>query len=366
VPTQTEDLKESDLLVVHREEEQLDELRRALVAAEFTEVRGTSDPTELLDLCRRYQPDVVLLDLDMELEDKSTVELLSELQEAAGRDFPVPAVIGVADGTGEDDLKAAVEWGVEAILHAPFTAIEVELTVRNRLETRSLRNEMEKQGGWLEGRAQERSAKVENAEMSVLHVLARLVEYRDFKTEQRSERVGELSARIASEMGLPDEDVQWLRDAAPLHDVGMVVVPDRILLKQGELDEDERRIMTTHTTNGARILSESDLPVMQLAKEIAHTHHERWDGEGYPRGLARTEIPLAGRIVAVADAYDAMTHDRPFRDAASHDEALVEIENQGGKQFDPRVVESFLELMERERDTQRFMEMMDRERGGGD
>lgn len=362
--TQIEDLKESEILVVHQDEEQLEELRRLLVAAEFTEVRGADDPTELIDLCRRYQPDLVLIDLDLQLEDASTVELLSDLQEAAGRDFPVPAVVGVADGTEEDDRKAAVKWGVEAFVHPPFSGLDVQLTVENRLEARSLRQQMERQGGWLEGRAQDRSSKVEKAEVSVLHVLARLVEYRDFKTEQRSERVGELAARIASEMGLPDEDVKWLRDAAPLHDLGMVVVPDRILLKQGELDENEFQLMARHTTNGARILAESDLPVMQLAKEIAHTHHERWDGEGYPRGLSRTEIPLAGRIVAVADAYDAMTHDRPFRDAATHDEALEEIEREADKQFDPRVVKSFLELMERERDTQRFMEMMDRERGG--
>lgn len=185
-----------------------------------------------------------------------------------------------------------------------------------------------------------------SGQIDVLRTLARLVEYRDFEAEQHADRVGELAAQLAEEMGLSRVAVELLRSAAPLHDMGMVVVPDSILLKEGDLTTEEREIMTTHAANGARILSESDLPEMRLASEIALTHHERWDGTGYPRGLEGPEIPLSGRIVAVADCFMAITHDRPFREAESAEEALQEIEDGRGEQFDPRVVEVLLDLKE--------------------
>lgn len=184
------------------------------------------------------------------------------------------------------------------------------------------------------------------AQIGVLQTLARLVEHRDLEAERHAERVGELSARVARRLGLPDREVGLIADAAPLHDIGMVVVPDRVLLKEDELTPEERSIMTSHAANGARILSGSDLPVMRLAAEIARTHHERWDGTGYPRGLEGPEIPLSGRVVAVADAFDALTHDRPYRGATSEEETLEEIRRQRGAQFDPRVVDAFLEVVE--------------------
>lgn len=184
------------------------------------------------------------------------------------------------------------------------------------------------------------------AQLGVLQTLARLVEHRDLEAERHAERVGELSARVARRLGLPDHQVDLIADAAPLHDLGMVVVPDRVLLKEDDLTPEERSIMTSHAANGARILSGSDLPVMRLAAEIARTHHERWDGHGYPRGLEGPEIPVSGRIVAVADAFDALTHDRPHRGAASVEDALEEIRRQRGIQFDPRVVAALLEVLE--------------------
>lgn len=182
-------------------------------------------------------------------------------------------------------------------------------------------------------------------QIGVLQTLARLVEYRDFEAERHAERVGELAARLAEELGLSGEEAEMIRDAAPLHDIGMVVVPDRVLLKETELTPDEEKLMRTHAANGARILAESDIPVMRLASEIAHTHHERWDGDGYPRGLAGAEIPVAGRIVAVADSFEALTHDRPFRGAESAARALEEIRGGRGAQFDPRVVDALVELI---------------------
>ncbi len=140
-------------------------------------------------------------------------------------------------------------------------------------------------------------------------------------------------------------DVDLIRRAAPLHDVGKVGVPDGLLRKGGRLSLEETAVMRTHTTIGADILRSDHVRVLQVAEQIAWTHHERWDGQGYPRGLAGTDIPLAGRIVAVADAFDAITNDRPYRQARSSREAVDEIVRHRGTQFDPAVVDVLVRLL---------------------
>lgn len=347
MPIDYDAIKDSRIVLAGNGESPLQDLQRILTGGEYTEIRTTDDPEALLELCRRFQPDLVVIDLDL-AQDRAE-DALAHMAQERGSDYRLPSVLGVTEGASHETISRAVEWGVRDVLRKPVDDVEVLLRVRHALEARELEYQLERQSGWLERRAQERDQQHERATLGTLRVLARLVEYRDYKTEQHSERVGQLSARIARELGLPEEDVQLLREAAPLHDVGMVVVPDRILLKEGQLNEEERKILVTHAANGARILSESDLPVMQLAREIAYTHHEHWNGSGYPRGLEKREIPLAGRIVAAADAFEAMTHDRPFRDAGSVEEALEELKDQKEKQFDPHVVNALLALMERER-----------------
>lgn len=346
MPIDYETLKDSRIVLVGEDGSPVQDLQRILTGGEYTEVRTTEEPEALLQICRRFQPDLVVIDLD--LEDNRSEDALARMAEERGSDYRLPSVLGITGGASRERISRAVEWGVRDVLRKPVDEVEVLLRVRHALEARELERQLERQSGWLERRAQERDQKRERATLGTLRVLARLVEYRDYKTEQHAERVGQLSARIARELGLPEEDVRILREAAPLHDIGMVVVPDRILLKEGKLNEEERKILVTHAANGARILSESDLPVMELAREIAYTHHEHWDGNGYPRQLEKREIPLAGRIVAVADAFEAMTSDRPFRDAGSVEDALQELRDQREKQFDPHVVDALLSLMERE------------------
>jgi putative two-component system response regulator len=153
-----------------------------------------------------------------------------------------------------------------------------------------------------------------------------------------------MSALLAKQLGMADAQVSLIRRAAPLHDVGKIGVPDKILLKLGKLTEEEFAIVKTHTVIGARILSGGKFPLLRLAEEIAFSHHERWDGAGYA-GLSGTDIPLAGRIVAVADVFDALTQQRPYKPAWSVGEAIAEIERQRGQQFDPGVVEAFLRIV---------------------
>jgi putative two-component system response regulator len=182
---------------------------------------------------------------------------------------------------------------------------------------------------------------LQRARLEDLERLARVAEYRDDDTFRHTERVGRLAERLAADLGLDGEIAGILRRAAPLHDVGKIGIPDAILLKPEGLTPEEFAVIKTHTTIGERLLASSHAPVLRMGAEIASTHHERWDGAGYPAGLRAQEIPIVGRIVAVADSFDAITHSRPYRPAAPVAEAVAEIERCSAGQFDPDVVDAF-------------------------
>lgn len=196
----------------------------------------------------------------------------------------------------------------------------------------------------LEERFRERTNDLFRSRAETLHSLALAAELRDYDTAQHTKRVGENSAQVSRELRLSRSFVRVMAQAAPLHDVGKIGIPDEILLKPGSLTEDERLTMEQHTVLGSKLLAGSEGEVLQLGEEIALTHHERWDGAGYPAGVAGAKIPIAGRIVAVVDAFDAMTHDRPYRAARSIGEAESELSRCSGGQFDPEVVKAFLKL----------------------
>lgn len=199
---------------------------------------------------------------------------------------------------------------------------------------------------WLETEVARRTRELDEARAEMLQRLVVAAEYHDEETSQHTERVGAAAAEIAARMGLSAEQVKLLRQAAPLHDVGKLAIPDRILLKRGKLNEREFEVMKTHTALGARLLSGSSSAVLQMAAVIAESHHERWDGAGYPQGLAGEAIPLVGRIVAVADVFDALTHGRPYKAAWPVERAIVEVQSEAGHMFDPNVVAVFLTMHE--------------------
>jgi len=193
-------------------------------------------------------------------------------------------------------------------------------------------------------RAEEES---ERSQVGVLRAVAELMETRDPGAQAGFDEIGELTGAVARELGLEESRAEMIAAATPLHDIGMVVVPDRIVLKGGALEEQEWRTLRTHTTAGAEILDRSELPVVRVAREIALTHHERWDGSGYPEGRAGEEIPISGRIAAVCDAYTALTSKRPYRPARSREEAREEIRRGAGSHFDPEVVEALMRVLGR-------------------
>jgi PAS domain S-box-containing protein len=196
----------------------------------------------------------------------------------------------------------------------------------------------------LETKVAERTRELENARAETLQRLAVAAEYRDDDTSQHTERVGVTAAEIAVQLGLGAEEIKLLREAAPMHDVGKLAISDTILLKPGKLTVQEYEVMKTHAALGARLLSGSSSPVLQMATVIAASHQERWDGSGYPAGLAGEAIPLVGRVVAVADVFDALTHDRPYKSAWPVEHAIAEIKRASGSKFDPRVVAAFLRM----------------------
>jgi putative two-component system response regulator len=196
----------------------------------------------------------------------------------------------------------------------------------------------------LDDRVQERTRQLAQAELDTVECLARAAEYRDDDTGQHAQRVGHTAAMLARRLGLEEQRVQLIRRAAPLHDVGKIGIPDAILLKSGKLTPEEFTVMKTHATIGFEIMTRHHTPLLQLAASLAHTHHERWDGTGYPQGLAGEAIPLEGLLVAVADVFDALTHRRPYKEAWPVGDAVEEICRQGGRQFAPEVVAAFLSL----------------------
>ena len=214
----------------------------------------------------------------------------------------------------------------------------------NLLATRRLHLTLRRQNETLETRVRERTQSLEQARLEVIDPLALAAEYRDDDTNEHAQRVGRTAALLARELGVQDEQIELIRRAAPLHDIGKIGIPDAILLKRGRFTPSEIVLMQHHVEIGASILGGSRSPLLQLAEEIARTHHERWDGRGYPRRLRADQIPPAGRLVALADVFDALTHRRPYKEAFALDLAIAEIEMLRGTHFDPQVVDAFAAL----------------------
>jgi putative two-component system response regulator len=314
-------------------------LERILARAGFAEVRTTLNGFEVPDLFRQFPPDLVVLDLHMgAVEGTDVIRALRPLI-PPGAYLPILIVSG--DLTPQARIAALAEGAVDFI-SKPYAVDEVLLRVRNHLHTRSLHLSVAEQNRELERKVQERTRELEDTAWEVLERLARAAELRDDDTGMHTRRVAELSARIAVALGLPDAEVEMIRRTAPLHDVGKIGIPDGVLLKPGKLNEGEWETMKRHTEVGAQILSAGRSEMVRMAEAIALGHHERWDGTGYPRGLAGDAIPRGARVVALADVYDALSSDRPYRAAWPRERVLAEIAAGRGTHFDPAVVDAFL------------------------
>ena len=335
----------SRILIVDDQEANVRLLELILDSASFQQYRHTTDSRQVLQLCESFQPDILLLDLQMPHQDgfKVMAQLASELPSHAY----LPILILTADISAEAKQKA-LSSGASDFLSKPFDAIEVILRIKNLLRTRWLNAELQQHNQTLEAKVAERTAQLADAQLEILDRLAMAGEYRDDNTGQHTQRVGKLAAMIAHALGQSQEQVELLRLAATLHDIGKIGVPDRVLMKEGKLTAEEFEIIKSHTTIGSEILQKSKFSILQVAREVAASHHEKWDGTGYPKGLKEERIPLSGRIVAIADVFDALTHARPYKKEWALDKALVEIRGQSGRHFDPHLVDVFLSIVKTE------------------
>ena len=331
--------------------------------AGFAEFRTTTDSREALDMVRRERPDVLLLDLIMPHVDG--LEILGHLRrEKAFAHLPI---IMVTASHETETRVAALRLGATEFLPKPVDPTELQVRVGNALLLKAHFDHLQSHAATLAQEVASRTAELLKAHREVVQCLAVAGEYRDNETGHHILRVGDYAEIIAQHLGMGAAFTVQLREAAPLHDIGKVAIPDSVLLKPGKLDAAEFALMQRHCEYGRNICSRrhhtsgaavnhmgveeakgsvASSPVMQMAAVIAHTHHERWDGRGYPRGLRGTEIPIEGRITALADVFDAVTSTRPYKPAFPLDDALDIIAQGRGTQFDPAVVDAFFAGLE--------------------
>ncbi|MFM1992083.1 MAG: hypothetical protein RJA99_5040 [Pseudomonadota bacterium] len=298
------------------------------------ESRGFRDAAAGLDWCRRHDPDLVIVDYKM--PDVDGLAFIEQVRALPGR-TELPLLMITAN-TDRDLRRQALEAGATDFLHKPVDRAEFTARVRNMLRLRGMNRRLTDRAIELEHAVAKATRAIVMTERDTLLCLARAAEFRDPETGAHVLRMAEYSRSIAGALGMDDDFQTLIRKAAPLHDVGKIGTPDQILLKPSRLTAEEMEVMRQHTTIGWQILREHRSPVLQMGASIAWTHHEKWDGSGYPRGLKADAIPLEGRVVAVADVLDALISARPYKQAWEPEAARAFIEKGSGKHFDPACV----------------------------
>lgn len=335
-------LVDSRIVLVDDDEALLRMVRRLLGNAGYENVTCWSDPARATEAIISDLPDLVVLDLQM--PGMSGFEVLDRLSEARPNRTYLPVIVLTSD-TSRETKEDVFARGANDFVSKPVSPSELRYRVRNQLKTRRLQRLLERSNERLEEKVQERTADLEAARIEILERLALAAEYRDDDTGAHTRRVGEMAYRLGRRLSLDEGELETLRRAAPLHDVGKIGISDQILLKPGSLTDEEYEAMKRHTLIGEQILSGSRFPVLETAAEIARSHHENWDGSGYPDGLEGEAIPLNARIVAIADVFDSLTHDRVYKDATPVEEALEEIRDLVGTKFQPRIAEAFFDAV---------------------
>lgn len=334
-------------------------VRKHLKDSGFEHFLEVTDATKALDLIRSEEPDLVLLDIRM--PQVSGLEILSNLRHGAVAS-QVPVLIFTSDTT-KDAKVEALKLGANDFLQKPVDASELLARVHNTLLAKSHLDNLARYSSLLEHEVRLRTTELAASRREAIQCLARAAELRDDRTGQHVLRVGRYAAILAEEIGFSEERVVWMEHAAQLHDVGKIGIPDAILNKPGQLSRDEWDVMKAHCLAGTRVLLDQaepdesepprpnvvgadvfdgcNSPIMKMASLVAQTHHERWDGTGYPRGLAGVDIPIEGRIAAVADVFDALSTKRPYKDALPLDQCLKILEEGRSSHFDPDVLDAF-------------------------
>ena len=341
------ELKTACILAVDDELPNIKLLERMLAAKGFARVLSTQDPRQVLSLVQDNDVDLILLDINMPYMDG--YQVMAQLQSEIPDGLPPILVLTVQHA--QDFRQRALDSGARDYVTKPFNVDELFLRMKNLLEVHQANKHISHQNAVLDERVRQRTEELELAHeqlhisrLQVVHRLGRAAEYRDNETGLHIIRMSKMAALIARQAGMSEEQCDLLLHAAPMHDIGKIGIPDHILLKPGSFEPKEWEIMKTHAQIGADILAGDDSPLLNMASNIALTHHEKWDGSGYPNGLKGEVIPLIGRITALADVFDALTSERPYKEAWSVGDSLSWIKGESGKQFDPVLVEHFLTI----------------------
>jgi putative two-component system response regulator len=353
-----DDLLNSRVMIVDDEDVNVRVVHKLLQRLGYQNLTSTTDPTQVISELRRRQPDVLLLDVMM--PQVSGFEILQTMQaDASLRMIPVLILTAMAD---RKTRLTALELGANDFLEKPIDKSELAPRVRNALMIRACQNQLRSYADDLRSAVLDRTRQLSRSRLEVVHCLARAAEFRDDDTGRHVIRVGHFAKLIAHHAGLPRAFVDMIGFAAQLHDVGKIGIPDAILQKPGGLTEDEFTVMRRHCDMGNRVLSASHVsdetlfgtgsttvpadpwasPLSGMAATIAMTHHEKWDGSGYPNGLSGEDIPIEGRITAIADVFDALSSRRPYKEAYPIEHCFETLRDGRGKHFDPELLDVFL------------------------
>ena len=345
----TTDIKAGHIVVVDDEPANLKLVERVLEVGGYTNVTLIEDPTTVIDIYQNKGADLFLIDLNMPVMDG--FELIEKL--ISLNDNFLPPILVLTAQQAQEYRQRGLDLGARDFVTKPFVVNELLARVRNQLEIRQAQALLRDQNAHLEEMVQARTAELQLAHqqlqesrLQVVRRLGRAAEYRDNETGLHIIRMSYISVIIGRAAGMDESDLDLLLHASPMHDIGKIGVPDSILLKPGKFEPEEWEIMKTHAQIGADILSGDDSPMMMMAKEIALTHHEKWDGSGYPNNLKGKDIPLVGRVSALADVFDALTSERPYKKAWKVDDAVGFIKENAGSHFDPELVELFIENLD--------------------
>ncbi len=334
------DLKSMNILIVDDEAANVRLLETLLGVSDYKNLVSTQDPRDVMSLCRNRAIDLVLLDINM--PHMNGYEVMEKLR-TLGEEKPVVLVLSAQ--TDRDYRHQALDSLALDYVVKPFDSHELLSRIRNLLEVRRAQTYMRHQNQLLEREVHKRTQELVDSRLEVVRRLGRAAEYRDNETGLHIIRMSKIAALIAKASGMNDVQCELLLNAAPMHDIGKIGIPDHILQKPGKLTADEWQIMQTHSQIGAEILEGDESILLRNAREICLSHHEKWDGSGYPNGLEGEAIPLMGRITALADVFDALTSERPYKKAWEVADALSLISSESGKHFDPRLTGHFMSVV---------------------
>ncbi len=335
-------LHDTNILVVDDQQMNLDLVQDLLQAEGFRHIHTIKDPLQLNLLLNQLEIDLVLLDINMPILDGfASLALIRQYFTADER----PPVIMLTAQNDQDNRVKALKSGASDYVMKPFNRYELLKRIEIQLENWLMKKMLRQQNKRLEQKVWERTKALEDAHHEIIYRLGRAAEYRDNETGNHVKRVSYYSEKIALKAGLGKSKAHMIRIASPMHDVGKIGISDEIMLKPGKLSDEEYFEMQRHVEIGAEILEGHDSEVLRIAYEIALTHHEKYNGKGYPKGLVGDEIPVSGRIVAIADVFDALTSERPYKKAWSVEKAIHLIESEKGAHFDPYLVECFMSIL---------------------